>query len=188
MKTPCGIRACLLFLAAACVGLAGRTQDVGLHPVLFEQGDAQRIEYRSGDELVGCSTDESPAGVQLKLPGGEWTPVRFRTKAHRDGVIELGPTRMGGLTLRRQLVQKTPALVQRTLFDTVRGSAKTETFPVAMLRTADRVFGLAADSPGLWENRCQVLLLHFGPRLRLEAMGQRRFLHGAGPGRPRDDP
>jgi hypothetical protein len=46
----------------------------------------------------------------------------------------------------------------RTLLDTVRGSAKTETFPVAMLRTADHVFGLAADSPGLWENRCQVLL------------------------------
>ncbi len=46
----------------------------------------------------------------------------------------------------------------RTLFDTVRGSAKTETFPVVMLRTSNRVFGLAADSPGLWENRCQVLL------------------------------
>src|SRR5258706_14414076 len=27
-----------------------------------------------------------------------------------------------------------------------------------MLRTSDRVFGIVADSPGLWENRCQVLL------------------------------
>lgn len=46
----------------------------------------------------------------------------------------------------------------RTLYDTVRGSARTETFPVAMLRTSERVFGIVADSPGLWENRCQVLL------------------------------
>jgi len=27
-----------------------------------------------------------------------------------------------------------------------------------MLRTEGRVVGLAADSPGLWENRCQLLL------------------------------
>ena len=46
----------------------------------------------------------------------------------------------------------------RTLYDTVRGSARTETFPVAMVRTSESVFGLVADSPGLWENRCQVLL------------------------------
>ncbi len=47
---------------------------------------------------------------------------------------------------------------ERTVYDTVRGTPRTETFPVAMLRTTDVVYGLAADSPGLWENRCQVLL------------------------------
>jgi hypothetical protein len=51
----------------------------------------------------------------------------------------------------------------RKLFDTVRGPSKAaptkwETFPVAMVRAADRVFGIIADSPGLWENRCQILL------------------------------
>lgn len=46
----------------------------------------------------------------------------------------------------------------RTLYDTVRGSARTETFPVVMLRTGGRVYGLITDSPGLWENRCQVLI------------------------------
>jgi hypothetical protein len=46
----------------------------------------------------------------------------------------------------------------RVLCDTVRGTAKTETFPVAMVRTAGKVFGIIADSPGLWENRCQILL------------------------------
>ena len=47
----------------------------------------------------------------------------------------------------------------------MRGSAKTETFPVAMVRTSESVFGIVADSPGLWENRCQVLLDPPGHRL-----------------------
>ena len=46
----------------------------------------------------------------------------------------------------------------RVVCDTVRGSEHVETFPVVLLRTSDRVFGLVADSPGLWENRCQLLI------------------------------
>lgn len=46
----------------------------------------------------------------------------------------------------------------RVLYDTGVRERRNQTFPVAMLRTADRVFGIIADSPGLWENRCQVLL------------------------------
>lgn len=46
----------------------------------------------------------------------------------------------------------------RTLYDTVRGSTRTETFPVVMLRTSGQVYGLITDSPGMWENRCQVLI------------------------------
>ena len=61
------------------------------------------------------STDAAPAGVQLLLPGAEAKPVVFRTKTEREGVIELGPTRIGALTLRLRLVQKTPSLVERTL-------------------------------------------------------------------------
>jgi TolB protein len=183
-----------LILAWAWISLPARAQDVQLRPVVLDQGGGQRIEYWSGGKLAGRSTDESPAGVQLRLRGGEWTPVRFQAKTERDGVFELGPTKIGALTLRWRLAQKTPSLIERTLevradaarqfavsfpidaavegefasfsgaekartlFDTVRGSARTETFPVAMLRTTDRVLGLAADSPGLWENRCQVLL------------------------------
>ncbi len=56
----------------------------------------------------------------------------------------------------------------RTLYDTVRGSPKTETFPVVMLRTGGRVYGLITDSPGLWENRCQVLI--DPPALKLAAL------------------
>ena len=96
----------------------------------------------------------------------------FQKKTEREGVIELGPAKVGSLTLRWRIMQKTPSLVERTLevtaeaaqrfavtfpldvvwdgefasftgpekartlYDTVRGSAKTETFPVAMVRTS----------------------------------------------------
>ncbi|MBL9129306.1 MAG: hypothetical protein JNL97_16770, partial [Verrucomicrobiales bacterium] len=46
----------------------------------------------------------------------------------------------------------------RILCDTVRGAARTETLPVAMVRAPTFVVGVVADSPGLWENRCLVLL------------------------------
>jgi hypothetical protein len=49
----------------------------------------------------------------------------------------------------------------RIVYDTLGGgpeypSVKGQTFPVAMVRQRDRVLGILADSPGLWENRCQV--------------------------------
>ena len=46
----------------------------------------------------------------------------------------------------------------RVLFDTGVRERRNQTYPVALFRTTDHVLGLAADSPGLWENRCQVLL------------------------------
>jgi len=46
----------------------------------------------------------------------------------------------------------------RTAVDTNRGAQRTETFPAGWVRTADRVLGIAAESPGEWENRCQLLL------------------------------
>jgi hypothetical protein len=120
--------------------------------------------------------------------------VQFRTKTKRSDVLEIGPVKIGALTLRWLIIQKNPSLVERTLevtadaaqrfsvtfpletalegeFAAFSGSEKAQvlyhtgvrerknqTFPVAMLRTSDRVFGIIADSPGLWENRCQVLL------------------------------
>jgi hypothetical protein len=165
-----------------------------IRPVVVERGGAIGIEYRSGETLVARSSDAAPAGVEILLSGMKPTAVQFRTKTERDGTLELGPAKIGALTLRWRLVQRAAALVERTLdvtadapqqfsatfpldlavegewasftgpvkertlFDTVRGSARLETFPVAMLRTPRAVFGIAADSPGLWENRCQVLV------------------------------
>jgi len=172
----------------------GLAREVNLIPVAGVLNGQVYIEYRSGDRLVFATSPSAPAGVELLRPGMPPAPVTFPTQRRRDGLIELGPIKMGPLTLSFRIGRKTPSLVERTLevtadsaqqftinfplqavvegefasfsgpevartlYDTVRGSAKTETFPVIMLRTKGEVFGLVADSPGLWENRCQVLL------------------------------
>ena len=167
---------------------------IEVHPVYREQDGMIGVEYRSGHAIVGRSSDQAPAGVELLLPGAESIPVQFPSKTDRDGVVVLGPATVGDLTLRLIIRQKNPSLVERTLEVTARTSQKfsatftleptqdgeyasfsnsesrriiyetgvrerkNQSFPVAMLRTSDRVFGIIADSPGLWENRCQVLL------------------------------
>ena len=92
---------------------------VTVRPVLVETRGSHRIEYWSGSCQVSRATDAAPAGVELKLPGAgaraEWTPLQFHVAAKGDGFIELGPERSGPLTFRWRLVQKTPALVERTL-------------------------------------------------------------------------
>ncbi len=176
----------------AVTGTAGETR---LRAVAGETNGVATIEYRLGDTLVWRASPTAPAGVELLMPEAKPVPVEFRPTKVRGGVIELGPAKIGALTLRLRIEHKAPSLVERTLevtadtaqkfavsfgletaldgefasfsgpekartlFDTVRGAAKVETFPVAMVRTTSgQVFGLAADSPGLWENRCQVLL------------------------------
>ncbi len=105
----------LLNLAFGSGFLPVRAQVVEIRPVVLEKDGGQRVEYWSGNLRVGRSTEAAPAGVQLRLPGAEWAPVRFQERTERDGTVELGPTKVGALALRWQLVQKTPSLVQRTL-------------------------------------------------------------------------
>lgn len=194
--------ASLLFAAPAT-----RADVVEIRPVVVREGDTASkvvgIEYRSGDTLVARSIPAAPAGVALKMPGGEWTPVSFHTQAEQGRAIVLGPEKVGPLTFRWSLEQKTPSLVERVLevtadaqqpaegtttapshrftvafpldlaidgeqasfsgpeagpivYDAGDRKKKHQTFPVAMMRTRDRVYGIAPDSPGLWENRCQV--------------------------------
>lgn len=167
---------------------------VEVRPAFVERDGGVGIEYRSGEILVGRSTDAAPAGVELTLPGVPAVPLEFRRRSRSDGGVELEPIQVGSLTLKWRIVQKNPSLVERTLEVTAEApqrffvtfplevapagefasftgpeqsrvlyhtgvrERKNQTFPVAMVRTADRVFGIIADSPGLWENRCQVLL------------------------------
>lgn len=173
----------------------------GLQPVVVEGDGAIRVEYRDGSETIGRSSAASPAGVELLLPGKEFAPVRFHTHSKREGALELGPETMAGMTLRWRVIQRNPALVERTLevvantaqrfslrftvepamagefasfsgtekapvlFDTGVRERRNQTFPVALVHDSNRVLGLVADSPGLWENRCQVMLDPPGGRL-----------------------
>jgi len=95
--------------------LTANGEVVEIRPALIEKADSLGIEYRSGAELVGRSTDTAPAGVELLLPGAGATPVAFQTRTAREGVIELGPAKVGTLRLRWRITQKTPSLVERTL-------------------------------------------------------------------------
>jgi hypothetical protein len=98
---------------------ATRADVVEIRPVVVRASDpaseAVGIEYRSGDALVARSTPAAPVGVALKLPGGEWQPVSFRTQSEQGRAIILGPEKVGPLTCRWSLEQKTPSLVERVL-------------------------------------------------------------------------
>ena len=189
----------LMFVASA------NAQPVELRAVPVKSGGGWGIEYRSVQALIGRSSGDAPAGVTLLRPGEVATSVGFNSKRVRGKVIELGPTKVGALSLRWRLEQKSPSLIERTLevrtasdqsfavnfplelgvegefasfsgsttnrlvCDTVRGAPKTETFPVGMVRSDGRVFGLATDSPGLWENRCSMVLDPVGRRLIAQA-------------------
>jgi hypothetical protein len=43
-------------------------------------------------------------------------------------------------------------VTKEAAYDTGVRKRKNQTFPVAMLRTADRVYGVVADSPGYWDS------------------------------------
>jgi hypothetical protein len=197
MTTTACVAATLLLLG----GASASAEVVEVRPVVIDRDGVIGIDYRSGETLVGRSSDVAPAGVELLLPGAASVPVLFRTQTQRDGAIELGPVTIGELTFRLRITQKNPSLVERTLEVTAKAAQRftvtfpfestlegelasytraekdrilyhtgvrersNQTFPVAMLRTSDRVYGIVADTPGLWENRCQVLVDPPGRRL-----------------------
>ena len=74
-----------------------------IRAVTVEKDGAIGVEYRSADLLVGRSSEAAPAGVELLVPDGQGTksePVRFHAKSAQGNVLELGPEKLGGLTLR----------------------------------------------------------------------------------------
>ena len=112
MKTSLG---CVLAVILTAVSTATYAQVVPIRAALVENEGIVGVEYRTGETLVARSTDAAPAGVELLLPGAKAAPVQFRAKTERDGVVELGPAKVGALALRWRITQKTPSLVERTL-------------------------------------------------------------------------
>ena len=150
------------------------------------------------------------ASVAIKLPGGEFTTLKFTRQTKRGKVTELISANVDGFGFRLQLQQVATNLIARTLivtaerenrfaakfvfdpafeggeyasflhtekepvvYNTYGGSpeykeTKGQTFPVAMVRAGGLVYGVIADSPGVWENRC---LIEIDPaRKRLAVM------------------
>src|SRR5437879_1179877 len=67
----------LLWLAmATATGFAGDGR-IELRPRVFTTNGALAIEFWSGKECVGLAPAIAPAGIQLRLPGGEFESVLF---------------------------------------------------------------------------------------------------------------
>lgn len=113
----------------------GADDSVGFGPATFE-GLTFRWRLRQ----------KTPALIERTLEVTAEKALSFTARFPLEGV--------GG----GEFVTFSGAVTNHVLADTVRGAARTETFPVAMVRGDTAVLGIAADSPGLWENRCQVEL------------------------------
>ena len=84
----------VLWLAlAACSGFAEDAR-IELRPRVFKTNDSFAVEYWSGKERVGLASPVAPAGIQIRLPDGEFKPVRFSRKRRAGFLPE---TNDGGL-------------------------------------------------------------------------------------------
>ncbi len=136
--------------SAAPAGVVLRRPGVSAVPVEFRTQSKQGAVTELGPTTVGTLTlrwrleQKSPSVVERTLEVtadvAQQFAVTFPLEVVADGEFAsfTGPEKAA------------------TLFDTVRGSPRTETFPAVWVRGGGRVFGMIADSPGLWENRCQV--------------------------------
>jgi hypothetical protein len=121
-------------------------------PVLFRQARDREGRLELGPVTVGgltlklLVTQKNPSLIERTLEvtsdSDQQFSARFRWEPRLEGAFA---SFSGTETARVQ-------------YETGVRERPNQTFPVALLRTRDRVFGLVADSPGLWENRCQVLI------------------------------
>jgi len=107
----------VLRLGCLCLASPAYAADVrlDLHPHVFKTNDTLAIEFWSGKERVSLAPADSPAGIQLLLAGGKWSPVEFSRKVRRGESLIFGPTRIGELSIKLRLKQLNPSLIERTL-------------------------------------------------------------------------
>jgi len=104
----------LLLAMATTAGFAGDGR-VEVRPRVFTTNGSLAIEFWSGKDCVGLAPAIAPAGVQIRLPGGEFEPVLFTNRTGPHDRIILGPVRVGSLTVRLRIKQVSPSLIERTL-------------------------------------------------------------------------
>ncbi len=137
---------------AAPAGVELRLADAQPMPVEFRTSRQQDGAIELGPTKAGALTlrmrlvQKTPSLVERVLEVKAEAPQRFTVTFPLD------------VTLEGEFASFTGPQTARTLYDTVRDQPKVETFPLVMVRTPQQVLGMIADSPGLWENRCQMLL------------------------------
>ncbi len=134
-------------------------------------GVSLQIEGQAGPEPVQFDL----GSVRDRRGDLEFGPVSHRGLAVRWTLRPLSPSLVQGTLVlsASTLVKVSPRIGFRPVvagefagfsgpitapvtIDTVRGAARTETFPTAWIRTERAVYGIATDTPGKWENRCQI--------------------------------
>ncbi len=178
-----------------------------LTPRIIKQQDALAVEFTNNKQVAGLANG---AGVEVRLPGGAFTALKFNQQTRHGKIVELRGPSLNGLSFRLELQPLASNLIARTLIVTAERESqfaakfvfdpafvggeyasflqaekepilyntygggpeyretKGQTFPVAMVRANGLVYGVIADSPGQWENRC---LIEIDPaRKRLAVM------------------
>jgi hypothetical protein len=154
--------------AGTLIGRASEAAPAGVEILL---PGTKSVPVRFHDKKVRRGVIElGPAqldALTLRLKITQTTPslIERTLEVHADQAQRFAVTFPLELAIEGEFASFSGPEKSRVLCDTVRGSPRTETFPVGMVRTSGSVFGIAADSPGLWENRCQVLLDPAGHRL-----------------------
>src|SRR5437867_4902501 len=95
--------------------IATASSRVELRPRILETNDEVAVEFWSGTECIGLASEVAPAGVLIRLPGGEFRPVRFKQKRGGGDRIVLGPAQVGGLALELHIERLNPSLIERRL-------------------------------------------------------------------------
>ena len=153
--------------AAAPAGVQLRLPGEPFRPVEFRAKREQAGKFELGPAQVG--------GLSVRLTIQRLGPslikrtltLTARNQQQFAASFDFFPAPAGGSFATFSGLEPAPKI-----YDTLGGGPEYpdtpgQTFPMAAFRHQDRVFGIVADSPGLWENRCLIRLDPVGRKLSL---------------------
>ena len=112
-----------LLLASTALPLVAAPLDfsVPIHPRFQQSNGVWAVTVEQGQQLLGAPDPVSAAGLELRFPGeAEFAPMAFRERHELAGVVILGPTERGALSVGLELEPLGPGLLRRTLVVTAR--------------------------------------------------------------------